>query len=89
MDCYYSGRGVFNTEFRYEWSPYDIELANEGLEAKVIEYLDYGREKFLKIDVYGEEFIVATNEAYEGNIKIKPNVEKTSVLEIKRSIRII
>ncbi len=43
-----TGRKVYNSLFRYEWSVYDFNISDQGLEAKVLGVLDYGREKFLK-----------------------------------------
>ena len=83
------GRQVFNTNYAYEWNPYDFIIGEEGFEAEVIKTLDYGKEKFLVLKVYDQTFYVYTEESYEGKIKIMPRIEKTNVVEIKRNIRII
>ena len=85
----FKNREVFNTEFRYSWSAYDISISDEGLGARVLEYLDYGNEKFLKLDVSNEVFYIAVDKEYSGVIHIMPNLDKTNVLELKRNIRII
>ena len=85
----FKNREVFNTEFRYSWSAYSMSICDEGLEAKVLECLDYGNEKFLKLDVSNEIFYVAVDKEYSGVIHIMPNLDKTNVLELKRNIRII
>ncbi len=85
----FKNREVFNTSFRYSWSAYDMSIASTGLEGRVLEYLDYGMEKFLKLMVYDEIFYVAVDKEYSGVVHIMPNLDKTGVLELKRNIRII
>lgn len=84
-----SGRRIFNTELRYEWSPYDVKIAKEGLPAKVEKVLDYGDETFLQCSVNGEKIYVRSNSAASGEIKLMPDVSKVSVVEIERGIRIV
>ncbi len=83
------GREVFNTPFRYEWSPYDLEIADTGLDAEVLDIIDYGKEKFLKLAIASEVFFVKTNKEYSGKVKVRPMPESTSVVELKRNIRIV
>ena len=74
---------------RYEWSPYDVKIAKEGLPAKVEKVLEYGDETFLQCSVNGEKIYVRSNSAASGEIKLMPDVSKVSVVEIERGIRIV
>ncbi|MEG1706509.1 MAG: hypothetical protein RR291_03335, partial [Clostridia bacterium] len=42
------GREIFGKVLRYEFSPYDVKIAEAGICARVEECLDYGKEKFLR-----------------------------------------
>ena len=84
-----SGRKVFNTAFRYEFSPYDLKIAQSGLPATVEGVLDYGGEKFAKCNVSGSDFYVQTDGAPSGSIYLAPDFEKIGVTELGREIKIV
>ncbi len=84
-----TGRKVYNSIFRYEWSVYDFNISDQGLEAKVLGVLDYGREKFLKCSCKTEVIYVKTDKEYSGKIHVTPDVSKVSVIESERQIRIV
>ena len=83
------GRKVYNSTYRYEWTPYDFQIAEGGIEATVLEVLDYGAEKFVKCAVGEEVLHVVTDNAVGGVIKLVPDVGKVSVVESERQIRIV
>ena len=89
MFAAFSGRKVFNTEFRYEFTPYDFTVGDSGIAATVTEVLDYGREKFLKCAVGGNTLYVYVDNPSTGEIKLIPNIAKVSVVEQARDIRIV
>lgn len=84
-----SGRKVYNSEFRYEWSPYDIEIADSGLSAEVVDNLDYGTELFVKLAIGEDILYVKSDKPLSGSVHIMPNVAKVSVIEKERQIRIL
>ncbi len=84
-----TGRKVYNSTYRYEWTPYDFKIADNGIEAQVIEVLDYGAEKFIKCSVREETLFVLTDNTVSGLIKLVPDVSKVSVVESERQIRIV
>ncbi len=84
-----TGRKVYNSTYRYEWTPYDFKIADNGIEAQVIEVLDYGAEKFIKCSVGEETLYVLTDNTVSGGIKLVPDVSKVSVVESERQIRIV
>ena len=84
-----SGRKVFNSAFRYEFTPYDFTVGENGIPAKVIEVLDYGAEKFLKCTAGESELYIKCDREYSGDIKLMPDMEKVSVVETNREIRIV
>lgn len=85
-----SGRQVYNSEFCYEWTPYDIEISADGIEVEVRKTLDFGKEKFLMCTTGENVLYIKTDKAVdEKTIKITPNVSKVGVLEKERQIRIV
>lgn len=84
-----SGRKVYNSVFRYEWSPYDFKISDTGIAAEALEMLDYGKEKFLRCKVGETILFVKTDVEYRGKIHLLPDVSKVSVIESERQIRIV
>ena len=84
-----TGRKVYNSQFRYEWSPYDIAVADSGLKAEVEKMLDYGKEKFAKCRVGDETLYVKADKDIEGTVFLSPDAGKVSVIESQRQIRIV
>lgn len=78
-----TGRKVYNSVFCYEWSCYDFEISTSGLEAQILELLDYGKEKILKCSVGKHIIYVKTDKEYSGKIYLQPNVECVHVVEKK------
>ncbi|MDE6442314.1 MAG: sn-glycerol-3-phosphate ABC transporter ATP-binding protein UgpC [Clostridia bacterium] len=85
----FSGRKVFNTAFRYEFTPYDFTVGDSGISATVTEVIDYGKEKFLKCSVGENTLYVFTDKPLTGEIKLVPDMTKVSVVEQDREIRIV
>ena len=85
-----SGRQVYNSEFCYEWTPYDFTISDDGIEVNVEKILDYGKEKFLKCALGENVLYIETETAVDDKkIKITPNVAKVGVIENERQIRIV
>ena len=84
-----TGRKVYNSTYRYEWTPYDFTVSESGIEAQVLKTLDYGAEKFLKCAVGEEILYVKCDKVMSGKIYLVPEVNKVSVIESERQIRIV
>lgn len=84
-----SGRKVYNSTFRYEWTPYDFKISEAGIEAKAVEMLDYGTEKFLKCVAGEHTLYVNVDKEYSGKVYLVPDVGNVSVIESERQIRIV
>ncbi len=84
-----SGRKVFNSKFRYEWTPYDFTVSDSGIEAEVQEILDYGAEQFAKCAAGEEILYVKCEGQLSGKIHLMPDANKVSVIESERQIRIV
>ncbi len=84
-----TGRKVYNSVFRYEWTPYDFTFSDEGIEAEVLEILDYGSEKFAKCAAGEEILFVKCNDPVSGKVRLSPDPDKVSVIESERQIRIV
>lgn len=84
-----TGRKVYNSTYRYEWTPYDFKTADKGIEAQVLETLDYGYEKFIKCKAGEEILYVFNGNTVNGTVYLVPSVSKVSVIESERQIRIV
>lgn len=84
-----SGRKAFNSSYRYEWTPYDFALSDGGIEAQVLDNLDYGQESFVKCAVGEEALYVKSDKPLSGTVYLVPDVSKVSVIESERQIRIL
>ena len=80
---------MYNSSFRYEWSPYDITPSDSGIDARVVRMLDYGAEMFAECKVGDETLYIKTDKPLDGAIKLAPDVSKVSVIESERQIRIV
>lgn len=84
-----SSRRVYNSQFRYEWTPYDFTISDDGIPAEAVEMLDYGDEIFLKCIVGNDVVYVPAQGKALGQIKLLPDITKVSVVETERQIRIV
>lgn len=84
-----AGRKVFNSTFRYEWTPYDFTVSDGGIKAEVLETLDYGNEKFVKCSAGEETLYVKCDKPLSGTVFLVPDGNKVSVIESERQIRIV
>ena len=84
-----TGRKVYNSKFRYEWGPYDIEVSDAGIEAEAVRTLDYGDEKFVECKVGEETLYVKCDKALSGKIYLAPDAGKVGVIESERQIKIV
>ena len=84
-----SGRKVYNTSFDYEWSPYDLAISDDGIDGEVIEMLDYGTERFAKVNAAGSTLYIKTDKPVSGKVHISPDVSAVGVVEKTRGIKIV
>lgn len=86
-----SGRKVFNSVFRYEFTPYDFRISEsgEGLEATCLQTLNFGTEKFLKCSAGDKTLFVRCEKEHTGSVRLIPDMNKVSVVETEREIRIV
>ena len=90
-----SGRKVFNVNLAFDFSPYDVVFADQGIAAKVEEILDYGVEKFAKCSVVtidgSAEVIVSMPEAVEvgASVCLHVNPYTVGIVDADRDIRVV
>ena len=84
-----SGRKVYNTSFDYEWSPYDLAISDDGIDGEVIEMLDYGTERFAKVNAAGSTLYIKTDKPVSGKVYISPDMSAVGVVEKTRGIKIV
>ncbi|MDE5721630.1 MAG: sn-glycerol-3-phosphate ABC transporter ATP-binding protein UgpC [Clostridia bacterium] len=80
---------AFGEKLLFECGPYDLKIAEEGISAEAAETADYGREKFAVLKV-GENTVYAYTEAQvSGSVNLLPEVDKLSIIQADKHIRIV
>ncbi len=86
-------RKVFGEELLFECGPYDLKLVyNEdenGISADVVEIADYGKEKFAVCETGGRKIYVGAENINTGSVRLVPEIDKLSIIQKDKSIRII
>lgn len=79
---------ALRSSFTYELSPYDFAVGDGAMTATVIENLDFGTERFARCKVGEQEIYVKTDAALEGDIAVRPDLSKLSIIQNEMNIRI-
>lgn len=86
----YDNRRVFHEKYIFGFNSSSLIIGEEGIKAKVIRELDYGKKKYLVVSVDKKELIVLdTRKEKKDEIYITFNLDEISVIEKERDIRII
>ncbi len=82
---------AFNTNYILSFNPYEYELTRDGLESKIIDVLDYGKERFIKIKLEDKIIYLCDKYNLKNNDKIifMPDLNKISLKESNLNIKII
>ncbi|MBE7088623.1 MAG: sn-glycerol-3-phosphate ABC transporter ATP-binding protein UgpC [Clostridiales bacterium] len=80
---------AFTTPLRFECNISDITFANEGIKAKVLNLLDYGRQKFAKVAVGEKQFFVAENGQGLKDAHLLINLNSASVYQADLNVKIV
>lgn len=83
------GRKVYNSEFDYEFTPYDLKISDEGADGLVEETIDYGTELFAKVKVGEFTLYVRVDSPVSGAVKVAPDFSAASIVEKERGIRLV
>lgn len=83
------GRKVYNSEFDYEFTPYDLKISDEGADGLVEETIDYGTELFAKVKVGEFTLYVRVDSPVSGAVKVAPDFSAVSIVEKERGIRLV
>ena len=84
-----SARGALASNYFFECSPYDITIGEQGISAQVVQICDYGTEKFAQCQVGEKTIFVKVDEPIEGAVKLVLAVDKLSIIQKEKDIRII
>ncbi len=86
----YSDRRIFREEFSFSFPPHSIKIANDGIEGKVIEEMDFGCKRYVLVQVKDEKLLVLDPIVKIGdNVFISFNFDEMSVTENERDIKVI
>ncbi len=85
----FSARGALKSNYSFECTPYDLSLGEQGIAAEVVRILDYGTEKFAQCAVGDKTVCVRVDEPAEGAVKISLSIDKLSIIQKEKDIRII
>ena len=74
-------------EFRF--SPYDVIISEQGIDASVESIIDYGKESFAVCKAGDAAVNVSVPHGFDlTNVKLALDIEKLAVVEVARSIRL-
>lgn len=73
---------LFESEMQFHFTPYDVKIAESGINAVVEKVLDYGTEKFAVCKVGGVTVNVSAENVAEGDsVCLAPDYNKLSVYD--------
>ena len=88
-----AGRKAFDIKLEYDFSPYAVKIADDGIDATVESIADYGAEKIAVCKVGDKTVNVflpeGTTCAAGDNVKLSVNVTELGIVEADRGIRVI
>ncbi len=88
-----AGRKVFDINLSVDFSPYGVQIASDGLPAKVCSILNYGNESFAVLDVNGKEinmYLPDNSSVSVGDdISVAINPFALGIVDSDRDIRVI
>ncbi len=82
-------RGALSKRLRFECSPYELRVAEEGISAEVLSVFDYGEEQFAFCKVEGGEAYVKVEKPCAGKLYLMPDVERLAVVDEQLELRMI
>ncbi len=81
---------LFENEMQFHFTPYDVKIAESGINAVVEKVLDYGTEKFAVCKVGGVTVNVSAENVAEGDsVCLAPDYNKLSVYDTAREILLV
>lgn len=83
------GQDIFNKDLEFKFSPYDVTVAEQGIEAVVESVVDYGVETFAVCKV-GETTVNVSvpRDFAEQSVKLALDIDKLAIIETARAIRL-
>ena len=80
---------AFSKPFRFECSPYQVKLGENGVKAQVVKMADYGAEKFAVCKIGEKEVYISVDHDVDGLVSLVPNLEKLAVIQADIDVRIV
>ncbi len=83
---------VFDKKYRFECTPYDLTLAEEGIEAEVVGIVDYGEERFARCLVGEKTIYVKLDDSIaslSGTVHLLPDIDKLAIIQADMDIRLV
>ena len=86
----YDNRRVFHENYAFSFKPTSIIVSKEGIEAEVVNVLDYGLKRYAIIKVLDEEIIILNNKVkINDKVHLTFNIDEVSAVELGRNIKVI
>ena len=86
----YDNRRVFHEKYAFSFKPTSIIVSKEGIEAGVVNVLDYGLKRYAIIKVLDEEIIILNNKVkINDKVHLTFNIDEVSAVELGRNIKVI
>lgn len=83
---------VFDKKYRFECTPYDLTLAEEGIKAEVVSVADYGAERFAKCKVGEKTIYVKLDDSIASlgeTVHLVPDIDKLAIIQADMDIRLV
>ena len=84
------GQNIFGKPLQFHFTPYQVSVAETGIEATVESVLNYGTERFAVCHVGDAIVNVAVDKNFDAeHVHLALNVEQLTIIEVARGIRLV
>ena len=80
---------AFDHNYRIDFSPYALNLSNNGIRCEVEEIIDYGYEKFAKLNANGRIIYLNVNDDIDGTVFINIDFNNVGITETSIDMKLI
>lgn len=84
-----AGKSIFGKNLSFNFNPYQVHVAEDGIPAKIEKVFDYDREKFAECSIGEERIIVGVDKNFGADeVKLKLDTDEFGVVNTKEQIRL-
>ena len=82
------GQDIFNKELEIRFSPYQVAIGSDGIQATVDSNITYTNETFAACKVGEKTVNVAIDGNVSGEVTLVPDINEAEIIEVARNIRL-